>query len=1135
MIHAAGLTPASFALLLPDLLRQRAGARAFVLVANDSAADSFWRDLETLRAWRPTAWAGLRPIFLPGWEQSPYRNLQPSPSARFDRIHATATIAHGTGQWVAVASVSSFLQRTPRADFLLESFALGPGLTLPPEQLCQRLDRFGYFRADAVEDRGTYSLRGGILDLFPPNSDQPLRAEFFDETIESVRIFNAETQRSVRSLESGETLTINPAREFPCDPESLALARERLKDWSDQQDYPRNARERVSSLLSQGIVIPEMDYLLPFFQPGPAWITDLAGPDCTIFLLEPEAVRAAAESLGQTDQDLFTASKARQGLTPEPASLRLTLPAALAAFPAPVEVRELAMGEAPLRSHRIRIAAKGKQAEVDALAKEQRSLADNGTHTVLVANSQSQLDRLQFLLSHHQIRSAPAQTEADLPADPSVVSLTLGALSGSFHLPEKKVAFLSEDEIFGEKQHGARPRRKGTGTPVAMDDLSVGDLVVHATHGIAKYQGLTRVTALGSENDFALLEYADGDKLYVPVYRLDMLSRYIGAAGASPSSLDKLGSGSFAKTKEKVQGAIRDIAQDLLRVQAERTTRPGHAFGSPDDEYRRFEAEFPYDETPDQAKAIEDTLDDMCLPRAMDRLICGDVGFGKTEVAIRAAFKAAQDGKQVAVLVPTTILAEQHYLTFSQRMANYPMKLASISRFKSRREQSAVLEDLACGKIDIVIGTHRLLSADVKFKDLGLLVIDEEQRFGVEHKEKLKSLRATTDVLTLTATPIPRTLQMSLMGLKDVSIIRTPPGDRLSIKTSLAPFDEEVIQSAVRTELGRGGQVFFIHNRVQTIGKIAELLQRIVPEAKAVVAHGQMPETQLERAMIGFYQKQFDVLIATAIIENGLDVPNANTLIVNRADAFGLSQLYQIRGRVGRSQARAFAYFLVPETAVITDEARERLAVLQRFVELGSGYSIATHDLELRGGGDVLGQAQSGHIASVGYEMYLEMLQEEIHKLKGGEAAKPREEVEINLPFAAVLPPEYVPDMKARLTLYRRLSAVSTEEEAEQARQELADRYGPLPRPALELLWVVRLKVLLSRMGLKSLALGPKGVSLTAGADPLLSPTMLIQMMHSRPQEFALLPDGKLLIRGHFRTSQELYDKLRQLLSSATQ
>lgn len=1137
-----GVSGPALAYLLPELLGEGTAApeRTVIVTADDETASRLCSDLEFFRAFRPAVWAGRELLRLGGWEQSPYRNLQPGLAARLERIQASRRISDpsAAGGYVLTASAQSFLQAAAEPAFFAESFRLKKGKSLHPEEIVKRLQRFGYTQEDSVEDQGTYSLRGAILDVFGPTQDHPLRIEFFDDVIESIRLFNPESQRSVRILADGEEVEIIPAREFPCDLASLQAARERLKDWGDHHDLPKASRDRISSLLNQGIVTPEMDYLLPFFRDRPAWIHDLLGEGAGLVLHELPAIRERIEQRRAIDADLFQKSLERQQTIPEPALLYEDLEKAIAhpRWSGVAEARELALHEERPRFERIKLSAKGKNADVEGLSKHLRSLSDRGSHSIVVANSQSQLDRLQFLLSQQKIRAVAVKNEQDLPKDPSITGLALGTLSGSFHLPEKKLAFLSEDDIFGEKQHSARVKQRAAPSQplTSMNDLAVGDLVVHAEHGIGRYIGLSRMKALGVEGDFVQLEFGGGDKLYVPVYRLETLGRYIGASGQS-AHLDKLGSGGFDKTKAKVKAAIKDIAKDLLRIQAERASRPGYAFSSPDDDFRRFEAEFPYDETPDQAKAIDDTIHDMHQPSPMDRLICGDVGFGKTEVAIRAAFKAAQDGKQVAVLVPTTILAEQHYLNFSARMAGHPIKLASLSRFKAKKEQEQTLRELEEGKLDIVIGTHRILSKDVKFRDLGLLIVDEEQRFGVEHKEKLKQLKATTDVLTLTATPIPRTLQMSLMGLKDISIIRTPPGDRLSIKTYLAQFSEDVIENAIRHELSRGGQVFFIHNRVQTIGKIAELLQRVVPEAKCVVAHGQMPETQLEKAMIGFYQKKFDVLIATAIIENGLDVPNANTLIVNRADTFGLSQLYQIRGRVGRSQTRAFAYFLLPENAVVTEDARERLSVLQRFVELGSGYSIATHDLEIRGGGDVLGQQQSGHIGSVGYEMYLELLQEEIHRLKGEEIARPLEDVEINLPFPAMLPESYVPDMKDRLALYRRLSSLRLEEQVEDARKELEDRYGNLPAEANELLRVIQLKVLMRRMGLKSLTVGPKGASLSPGKDPLLETGTILYLVQSRPGDYAILPDGKFVLKGDFRKSQELYDKLRQLLSSATQ
>jgi transcription-repair coupling factor (superfamily II helicase) len=1131
-----GLTPAAFSYLFPALFRDDPSYRAILVCATEEEADRWNRDLEFFSQFAEPDWHDTEVFLLPGWEQSPYRFLQPALSSRLERLRTLERISRKDARrWITITTLASLLELCPAEKFLRETLRLKKGTVISPDELCRRLERLGYTQADSVEDPSTFSQRGGIVDVYPPSLDHPARLDFLDEEVDSIRLFNPETQRSVRLFATGEEVSLPPARAFPCDPDSLLAARERLKEWSDQHDLPKSARERASSLMGQGIVTPEMDHLLPFFQDTPQFLPELLPGSVDLILPEPEKLRVAYDAWREKEEKLFAQSLEQQNLVPGPDDLFLPFDSAVnrPVWRKKIEVRQLAFGEETPRAARIRLSTKKSAADVDGMVKNIRRLQEGGTNSVVVANSQSQLDRILFLLSEAKIRAVNVKERAGLPEDPTVVALALGAISESFHLPEAKLAFFSEDEIFGEKRHGSRPKRRVSAPPVVMEDLVAGDLVVHVEHGIGRYQGLSTIKALKSEGDFALVEYADGAKLYVPVYRLEMLSRYIGAAGAS-AALDKLGSGSFARTKEKVKASIRDIAQDLLRVQAERATRAGFAFSPPDDEYRRFEAEFPFDETPDQEKSIQETLDDMQSSVPMDRLICGDVGFGKTEVSIRAAFKAVQDGKQVAVLVPTTILAEQHYLTFSSRMHAHPVRIASISRFKSRKEQAAILADLAEGKLDIVIGTHRILSKDVKFKDLGLIIIDEEQRFGVEHKEKLKQMRATTDVLTLTATPIPRTLQMSLMGLKDVSIIRTPPGDRLSIKTHLATFDEILIRDAIRAELGRAGQVFFIHNRVQTIGKMEELIKKLVPEAKVVVAHGQMAEGQLERAMIGFYHKHYDVLVATAIIENGLDVPNANTLIVNRADTFGLSQLYQIRGRVGRSQTRAFAYFLVPDTAIITDEARARLAVLQRFVELGSGYAIATHDLEIRGGGDILGQAQSGQIASVGYEMYVEMLQSEIHRLKGEAVAKPLEEVDINVPFSAVLPQEYVPDMKARLQLYRRLSAVATEEEAEDARKELEDRYGKLPREAEELLCVVRLKILMRRMGLKSLTLGPKGLSLSPGTEPILEPEMILMLVHTRPAEFSILPEGKFIIRGAFRSCGEIYDRLRRLMERST-
>ncbi len=1131
-----GLNIGALAHQFQSLAKSRDWGRCVFVAATEIEAEKLAKDLSFMKGFFGDALAEWEFLQLPGWEQSPYRNLQPSKSQRIERVKTLHRISQSKGRWILVSSLEAILQKSPGKSLFAESFQLRKGSKFSPEFLEKRLIRLGYQAADSVEDTGTYSLRGGILDLYPISEDHPLRLEFFDDEIESIRVFNPETQRSIKIFSSSDVLEVVPAREFFCAEDALIQTREPLKAWCDENDLPKSARDRFSQLLQQGIATAEMDYLFPLFPSGATDVLDLCPDKVSIFLLEPEKIREHFQSWQEKQNELFQLSRQKQQMILEPTKLYSNLDALMHSQSAEswIEVRELAMGENTQRFERIKLSSPAAHNQIEQLATKIRSLTELRAKVLLVANSQSQLDRLKFLLSQQKIPTVAINNASRFPKEPGIPALINGTISESFYLPEEKICFISEDQIFGEKKHLNKTKRKQTLTPMAMNELVVGDLVVHSEHGIGKYMGLSQMRALNSDGDFALLEYADGDKLYVPIYRLETLARYIGSPD-TPGALDKLGSGSFQKTKEKVKSAVKDIAQDLLRVQAERNSKSGFSFSPPDEEFRNFEAEFPFDETPDQAKAIEETIEDMCLPRPMDRLICGDVGFGKTEVAIRAAFKAAQDGKQVAVLVPTTILAEQHYISFSQRMQNYPMKVACISRFKSRKEQQEIVKDLSEGKIDILIGTHRLLSKDVQFKDLGLIIIDEEQRFGVEHKEKLKHLRATVDVLTLTATPIPRTLQMSLMGLKDVSIIRTPPGDRLSIKTHLATFDMDLIANAIRNERSRGGQTFMIHNRVQTIEKLGAAVRDAVPEIKIAIAHGQMPETQLEKAMIGFYRKEFDLLLATAIIENGLDVPNANTLIVDRADTFGLSQLYQIRGRVGRSQTRAFAYFLLPESATVTDDARERLAVLQRFVELGSGYTIATHDLEIRGGGDVLGQAQSGHIASVGYEMYVELLQSEVMRLKGVTVATPLQDVEINLPFTASLPNSYVADMKSRLVFYRRLSAILSEEEIVSAEQELQDRYGPLPKEAQELLWIIRLKVLMRRMGLRSLTLGPKGISLGPGKEPMLSPTMVLALVNNYPKEYAILPEGKFVVRGDFRTGSQVFEKVRQIFSQSTQ
>ena len=707
--------------------------------------------------------------------------------------------------------------------------------------------------------------------------------------------------------------------------------------------------------------------------------------------------------------------------------------------------------------------------------------------------------------------SPPLKSASILPGR---VEITVGEVSGGFRLWSEGLIVLTEDEALGFRPDRRR-RHKETPPPqhlTSLADLQEGDFIVHLDHGIGLYRGLVKLTVGEEVNDFLDLEYQGGDRLYLPVDRLHLVQKYLGVEGVSPH-VERLGGKSWDRTKNKVKKAVEKIARELVELYAQRRVLPGHHFSPPDAVFQEFEATFEYEETPDQLQAIQEVLADMTADKPMDRLICGDVGYGKTEVALRAAFKAAMDGKQVALLVPTTVLAEQHYDTFRRRLAPYPLEVRVLSRFKKPAEQKRILADLVQGKVDIIIGTHRLLQKDVSFRDLGLALIDEEQRFGVKQKERLKEWRRTVDVLTLTATPIPRTLQLSLTGLRELSLINTPPENRQAIRTYLCRPEKAVIQAAIRRELARRGQVFFVHNRVQNLATWARNLQALVPDARVAMAHGQMPERELEQVMVRFWHGEVDVLVCTAIIEAGLDIPAANTIIINRAHAMGLAQLYQLRGRVGRSQMQAYAYLLVPDEAALSSEAQKRLKALMEFTELGSGFKIALHDLQIRGAGNLLGQAQSGHLAEVGYELYLQLLEQAIREFKGEELEDLTPDPEIRVPVAAYLPEDYVPDIQQRLALYRRLSGRLTPEMVDEMEEELLDRFGPLPGEGRNLLEVVRIKHRLRRLGIKRLALQDSFALLQFSAPERLNLKKLIEALKRRPESLRLTPDQNLRIR----------------------
>jgi transcription-repair coupling factor (superfamily II helicase) len=737
---------------------------------------------------------------------------------------------------------------------------------------------------------------------------------------------------------------------------------------------------------------------------------------------------------------------------------------------------------------------------------------DQRWHVVLTCHTSLQAERLTDLFRWQGIElvpfEAPFETIDQMVA--AAPRIRIGRLSAGFRWAQERLAVITDEEIFGGKVAKRAPVARPMEPFTSFAELAEGDHLVHEQHGIGRYRGLSHLVVNDTPGDYLLLEYLGGDRLYLPVWRLNLVGRYIGA-GDTPPLLDRLGGTRWSRIQKKIREDIRLIAKDLLEIYASRQVYPGFPFPEGGHELDEFAAAFPYDETPDQAQSIDDVMRDMAIERPMDRLICGDVGYGKTEVAMRAAFRAAIGGKQVAVVVPTTVLALQHYETFTDRFAETPIAIDMLSRFRSPKERKAVIDNLRRGTVDIVIGTHRLLQKDVAFKNLGLLIIDEEQRFGVRHKERIKKLRSTVDVITLSATPIPRTLNQSLIGIRDISIINTPPADRLSISTFVAPFDEIMVRQAILKEMGRGGQVFFVHNRVETMASMHDRLKRLVPEARIVVGHGQMKERELEKVMIEFVEGEADVLLATAIIESGLDIPRANTIIINRADTFGLAQLYQLRGRVGRSNVRAYAYLLTPPEGIMTTMAKKRLTVLKRFTELGSGFQIAMHDLEFRGAGNLLGRAQSGHVAAVGYELYTKLLDRAVRKLSG---KKVEEEIdpEINLKVAAFLPEDYVPEPPTRIDLYRRLASREKAQEIAALGEELADRFGPLPEEAKNLLEIMEIKILARKLRIRQITFDGAQFSCQLDAASPLETERIVGLTTEDPHRYRLVPPDKLMI-----------------------
>ncbi len=1086
-----GLFGASKALILSEIAR-RAGRSLVVLASSAAEAESLVKDLQFF---------SHGPVgYLPEREEDP--------EIRCQRIACLAGLA-AKELPLAVVSIGAALERlSPPPALLGSAVTLCVGRLIPRDELLAVLETGGYRRVNQVTDRGEYSLRGSLLDLFPPVCEFPVRAEFFGDELVELRTFDSATQRSISTVEQ---VTVLPVVEIPLTAEACEEALRALR--AAEEAKGGQVPVEIFKALEDRRPFPGMDAYLPYFNPETAGLLQYVAPDALLVLADPAGLEARARALDEPTSRTGARALSEGGFLPPfeasffdwsdvEAQLRLRPRIILEEISqtdhAGVD-STIAFQVGTMATYRGRLRE---------LARDLEGWRRQGRMIHLICRSEAQGRRLQEVLREHEI----AASLCEGMASPGGIAILSGELSGGFHLDQAGLTYITEAEIFGPR-HIPRRRARPRETPsfASFEDLAYGDFVVHEDHGIGRYKGLRQLDAGGTEGDYLLITYADNARLYVPTNKLHLVHRFLGADG-DPPILDRLGGTSWARAKERVKASIRQMAQELLTLYAARQVINGYVFPPDTTWQREFEAGFPYEETPDQLQAIVDVKADMERGRPMDRLICGDVGYGKTEVAMRAAFKAVMGGKQAAVLVPTTVLALQHSQTFSERFGNFPIKVEMLSRFRSRKEQAEVLRGIRDGVVDIVIGTHRLLQKDVRFRDLGLLVVDEEHRFGVAAKERLKQLRQQVDVLTLSATPIPRTLHMSMLGVRDISTIETPPEDRLSIKTIVARFDQALIQEAIEQELDRGGQVFFVHNRVESIQRIANLIKQLVPRARLAVAHGELPEERLERIMCEFYAGKSDVLLCTTIIESGLDVGSANTIIVDRADALGLAQLYQLRGRVGRDRRRAYAYLLVPEDAALSEVAKKRLQVIAELTELGSGFKVAARDLEIRGAGNLLGPEQHGQIAAVGFDLYCRLIESTVRELKG-EVSAEAVEPSIRLEAEGYLPEVYVEDPNLRLQLYKRLAALSTAEEVPSFREELVDRFGELPPQAERLLAAVTLRILARTLAIRELDARGETIRLVFRDEPPLAPDKVAALLRAEVGRLRYVPRDTLEYR----------------------
>ena len=1105
---------ASLALALAETGRAHAGI--VVAVAHDThAAHALEAELAVF------AGTDLEVLQFPDWETLPYDLFSPHPDIVSQRIAALYRLP-SLKRGVLVVPVATLMQRLAPRSYIAGSglvLELGQKLDIAAEQ--RRLEASGYRNVPQVQEPGDFAVRGALLDIFAMGSAEPYRIELFDDEIDSIRTFDPETQRSDHKVDSVRLL---PAREFPLTDESAKAFRNTLRER-----FPIDPRRcPLYQDIKEGATPAGIEYYLPLFFDKTETLFDYLSEDA-LFVLGEGVLDAAEAFWLQTGQR--HEQRAHDVERPILPPTELYLP--------PQQLRERLNAEL-----RVDVVAKGSSEHAVDLGTQpapqlplnrkgeefgealQRFVSAYPGRVLVAADSAGRREALIEQLASARLRPATVASWQDFASagagiadggGQNAFAVTVAPLEQGFALTRPALTVLTERELLGERAQQTRRRKRAARDPDAvlrdLSELSIGSPIVHIDHGVGRYQGLTKLDVGGENAEFLSIEYARGDKLYVPVAQLHLVSRYSGTA-PELAPLHALGGDAWERAKKKAAEKVRDVAAELLAIYAQREARQGTSIPVDREMTEQFAAAFPFEETPDQSTAIDAVIADLAAPKPMDRVVCGDVGFGKTEVALRAAFVAATGGKQVAVLAPTTLLAQQHYQNFRDRYADWPIRVEVLSRFKSGKEITAALKKLADGQVDVMIGTHKLLQSDVKFKDLGLVIIDEEQRFGVRQKEALKKLRAEVDLLTLTATPIPRTLNMAMAGLRDLSIIATPPAHRMAVKTFIGQYDPALIREALQRELARGGQVYFLHNEVDTIEKTARELGELMPDARIRFAHGQMPDKELEQIMLDFYRQRFNVLVATTIIESGIDVPSANTIVINRADRFGLAQLHQLRGRVGRSHHRAYAYLIVPEGRAITADAEKRLEALASMEELGAGFTLATHDLEIRGAGELLGEEQSGQIEEVGFSLYTEMLDRAVRALKQGKVpdfdltSEHETEVELHLP--ALIPDDYLPDVNARLTLYKRIASARNDDELRELQVEMVDRFGLLPDPVKHLFAVTALKIAATPLGIRKLDVGASGGRVIFRPNPAVEPMTVIRLIQSQPRVFALDGQDKL-------------------------